>query len=110
MRPQLDRYGHLLRKAAGWAVLASLLLAVAMAACPELHHEVHHDCDHDEHECVVTHMLDGDLSDGIPLPLIAVAPGVLAIEAQLRTGDHTATVSPLFLEDGLLVHGPPVRG
>ncbi len=91
-------------------LLVQLLLAWVLAAAPALHHLVHDDCDHEDHECIVTHLLHGDISDGLPAPLIQPAPVAVAIGQAASLKPGVPFLSPLFLDDGVLVHGPPVLG
>lgn len=90
------------------AVLASMVLAMAMAVSEELHEEFHHDADHEEHECVVTHLMDGTLGDGAALPVVAGAVDDRPEFAKWTLRQTAAR--PLHLVNGVLEHGPPLRG
>ena len=102
--------GQTLLRAAGLVVLGHLLLAIALAASPSLHALVHHDADHADHECVVTHLLNGDFSDGIPVAPVSVsAPCWSDLAETLPHGAHD-DVAELWLTNGVLEHGPPMLG
>ncbi len=105
--------GHLrefFRRALGLALLINLLLAVAMAASPSLHLRVHHDADHAEHECVVTHLLNGDFSDGVPAAPVSVSAPEWSGFAEALPWTAQDDVADLWLTNGVLEHGPPVVG
>lgn len=108
-----ETIGHLrdrLGKVLGIAVLINLLLAVAMAASPSLHLQVHHDADHEDHECVVTHLLDGDFSDGVPAAPVCVSAPEWSGFAEALPWAAQDDVADLWLTNGVLEHGPPVVG
>ena len=91
------------------AVLASMVLALAMAVSEELHEELHHDADHEEHECVVTHLIDGTFGDGAGLPVVDL--GAVDDHPEfVRWALRETAARPLHLANGVLEHGPPVRG
>ncbi len=90
--------------------VVSLLLALAMAASPELHKHLHGDADHDDHECAATLLLDGAFEDAAPAGAIEFkieAPLVLAYLLARPSGEG---IRPLFLVNGVLEHGPPASG
>ncbi len=86
------------------------MMAVAMAASPELHRYFHGDADSDDHECVVTHLNKGDLHDGAPTILITVSFLPPAYELGYRTITDFVWVAPQFLKNGILEHAPPLFG
>ncbi len=101
-----------LKPAALWAmaacVILQMILALAMAAAPELHERFHPDAGDAHHECVVTHLIHGDFGDGVPSPLMVAGPPALVHETRLPAAAQQPWVAPLFLASGLLVHGPPM--
>ncbi len=101
---------RLLLQAVAFCVAAHLLLAMAMAASPELHHYFHGDADHDDHECVVTHLIKGNLHDGTPSPVLTVGLDLPLLELRSAAVSDPVWVAPLFLKNGVLEHAPPVLG
>ena len=91
-------------------VLLQMLLAMAMAASPELHERFHPDAGGEHHECAVTHMLHGDFGDGAPVPLISVGPSAPIHETEIIATATALWVAPLFLMNGVLKHAPPALG
>jgi len=90
-------------------MLSQFMLALAMAASPELHHYLHHDSDDDDHDCAVTHLINGDFSDGLPALPVAVTP--VNPERELMTTDTEWTpawVPPLYLASFTLERAPPL--
>jgi hypothetical protein len=88
-------------------MLTQFLLALAMAASPELHHYFHHDSDDDDHECVVTHLINGDFSDGIPVQTITVQPATVRPQTQPVEELNSAWVAPLYLQSCVQERAPP---
>jgi hypothetical protein len=110
----MKAFRHLLRAAPAFfkavvaCVLMSWIAALAMAVSPRLHEHVHEDADHDDHECVVTHLLAGDVGDGVPLLIISVEPSALA--TTMKVVASPTWVCPLHRKNGVLEHGPPALG
>ena len=94
------------------ALLATVhfLMALAMAASPELHHYFHHDADDGDHDCAVTHMMKGDFSDGAPVDAMTAVVRLPVMEHRLAVESGEVWVAPLYLENGVLEHAPPVMG
>ncbi len=88
------------------------LIALVLAAAPQWHEHIHADADHDDHECLVTHVMDGDLGNGggLPPPVEAAEPPRVVPCETVSIPWDGPWVSPLCLDDGLLVHGPPRLG
>ena len=89
-------------------VLVPWLLAMAMAVSPSLHEHVHPDAGHTDHECVVTHLQAGHFGEGAVAAVVVV--GFVAagyVEPLAAIAD--VYLRPLYLENGVLEHGPPVR-
>ncbi|MDB6140298.1 MAG: hypothetical protein JWO94_3370 [Verrucomicrobiaceae bacterium] len=91
-------------------VLMQMLLALAMAASPELHERFHPDAGDHHHECAVTHLIQGDFGDSAPVPLTSAGPLAPVHETELIATAPTLWVTPLFLMNGILEHAPPVLG
>ena len=104
------RHAKKSRLALGTLLLAEMLLAVLMAASPELHHFFHHDADDDDHDCAVTHMIKGDFSDGASVQTIAVGRRLPVMEHRLAVQTDDVWVEPLCLDNGVMEHAPPVMG
>jgi hypothetical protein len=93
-------------QAAAFALLASVLFVLAMAANPALHERLHHHESEETHEgCVVDLFAAGSVDNAIAptLDLIfaAAASPVLAVA--------TADVVSIFLAGSTLEHAPPAR-
>ncbi len=101
---------RLLHLAVAFCVGAHLLMAMAMAASPELHQYIHGEADHEDHECVVTHLIKGDLHDGAPTPIITVGLDLPIVELRSVAASDSVWVAPLFLKNGVLEHAPPMLG
>ncbi len=91
-------------------VIAQMVLALAMAASPELHERFHSDAGDQHHECAVTHLIQGDFGDGTPVPLISAAPPAAVHETEIIATAPALWVAPLFLMNGVLEHAPPALG
>lgn len=91
-------------------MLVNLLLAVGMAALPSLHLQVHPDADHADHACVVTHLLNGDFSDGVPAVPVSVSAPEWSDFAETLPWAAQDDVAEFWLINGVLEHGPPVVG
>ena len=89
------------------ATLAGFLLALLLAASPELHERLHHDADHDDHECLATVLhAGGACDDTLPPPTLA---SYLAELFEPAPVDGSRVVAALFLDCGILEHAPPRR-
>ena len=95
-----------LRTTIAAAVALCVLVAGWMAASPELHEHLHHDAGHADHSCLATMIASGSCESVIVTALFVAA--CLAWTGTL-TLLCTQWVQPLFLDDGVLEHGPPVR-
>ncbi|MDB6120188.1 MAG: hypothetical protein JWO08_3969 [Verrucomicrobiaceae bacterium] len=91
-------------------VLMQMVLALAMAAAPDLHEHLHHDAGDSHHECAVTHLLQGDFGDAAPPPSLAIAPVQAAPSTEVFADVTSASVTPLWLANGVLEHAPPQLG
>jgi len=99
---------RLLHLAVAFCVGAHLLMAMAMAASPELHRYFHSDADGEDHECVVTHLNKGDLHDGAPTILVTLGQALPTNELGRTATAESVWVAPLFLKNGVLEHAPPL--
>ncbi len=94
------------RCALAGGVILSLLFAGWMAVSPELHEHLHHDAGHADHTCLAT-MIASGACEGVvtaPLQVSACFTWVRQVVAM-----RSEWVQPLFLYDGVLEHGPPVK-
>ena len=87
----------------GVAVLC-VLVAGLMAVSPELHEHLHHDAGHADHACLATMIASGGCENVTLTPLltqtcVAWTGTVTMLRAQW--------VRVLFLDGGVLEHGPP---
>jgi hypothetical protein len=89
-----------------YLLIAHLLVAVALAASPQLHQLFHHDADHSTHECVVTLMISGG-SDGSPAPQVLEAGAILPTSFNFFPDAHSPDVTALFLGAYVFEHAPP---
>jgi hypothetical protein len=85
-------------------LLTAFVLALILAASPELHAKVHDHGGEQEHECLATIIASGGCDDSYsPLPLIVpVLPP--AMEAPAACVDHA---SSFYLSCRCLEHAPP---
>jgi hypothetical protein len=88
-------------------VIMQMVLALALAASPELHERFHPDAGDAHHECAVTHLIQGDFGTGAPVALIAAGPPVTVHHTELIITAPSLWVAPLFLMNGILEHAPP---
>ncbi len=88
-------------------VLMQMIMALAMAVAPDLHEHLHHDAGDSHHECAVTHLIQGDFGDATPPPSLAIAPVQAAPSNEVFADDTPASVTPLWLANGVLEHAPP---
>lgn len=86
-------------------VAGCVLLAGWMAASHDLHERLHKDAGHDDHECLVTLISGGGMDHAVIAPVMVMPP--LMVVGTVRTL-HSQWVQPLFLDAGVLEHGPPV--
>ena len=87
--------------------LAGFVLALLLAASPELHERLHHDADDDHHECLAKILHAGGACDDTP-----VAPTLDAYLTELFEAapvDGSRVAEALFLDCGILEHAPPRR-
>ena len=95
-----------LRSALAGAVAICVFMAGLMAVSPELHETLHHDAGHADHVCLATMIADGGCeSTVVALLLVAVCLAWTGTVVVMQ--GHW--VRPLFLDGGVLEHGPPVR-
>lgn len=87
-------------------VAGCVLVAGLMAASPNLHERLHKDADHADHECLVTLMSSGGMDQALTAPIVLLPTVVIGT---LVRPLHSQWVEPLFLDAGVLVHGPPVQ-
>jgi hypothetical protein len=104
MRKFIQQPSNLLRSAIALALAVSVLIAGWMAVSPELHGWLHHDAGDEHHECIVTMIAAGGVDHVVIAPIIMTAP--VGDTTALKTM-HSEWVQPLFLDGGVLVHGPP---
>ena len=100
------RQGKIPRLALCSAVLAGFVLALLMAASPELHERLHHDDDHGHHACLATVLHAGGCDDTAPAPTLASFVATLFEIAPL---DRSRKAESLFLSFRILEHAPPRR-
>ena len=101
-KPRSSSAAHL---ALAGAVVAGVLLALVVAASPQLHELLHHLGGSDsEHACLVATLQAGGL-DGVLLVVMAVAP-MLEIVAPAAPRDVAGAAS-FFLTCRVLEHAPP---
>lgn len=88
-------------------VLGHFCLAVAMAASPDLHEHFHHDAGHPDHQCAVTQMDEGDLSDGLPVEPLLIGPLPVSWVQVITVAFTPRWVPTVFSRYSILVHAPP---
>jgi hypothetical protein len=86
------------------ALLAQLLVAVAGAAAPSLHHFLHHDSDHADHECAITLIAAGGVESVAVTINIAPLPG----EMVSLPAPAPVWVASVFRLARVLEHAPPL--
>ena len=96
----------LLRTALAVSLALCVLVAGWMAASPELHEHLHHDAGHADHTCLATMIASGGCESVVVAAFFVAACVAWAGTFTLL---FTQWVRPLFLDDGVLEHGPPVR-
>jgi hypothetical protein len=87
-------------------LVASLFLALALAASPQLHAFVHHDSGAANHECAVTLISSGSYTHSVP-PVVLVAPQP-AVQFATIPAFKLVWVETLFLHASIFEHAPPV--
>ena len=94
-----------IRAALVGAAVLCIFVAGLMAVSPELHEHLHHDAGAADHSCLVTILADGGFeSTALAVLLVVVSmawTGMLAVM-------NGQWVMPMFLDGGVLEHGPPV--
>ena len=95
----------ILRLALTCAVLAGFVLALALAALPELHERIHHTSDHQEHQCLATTIGGGGSVDAPSAPTLASFVAMLFAVVPV---DGSRMVESLILGCSVLEHAPPV--
>lgn len=112
------RHAVIFRLALVGAVLAGFVLALTLAASPELHERLHHHADHDdqdghdghdgheEHECLAKTFTSGGCEDMQVAPTLV---GFVAVLFATVPADHSRAVASAFLDCGILEHAPPRR-
>ena len=98
------RHAKIPRLAIGGAVLAGLLLALLMAASPELHERWHHDADGPEHVCLATTLAANGCDDAAPAPVLSA---FIAMLLEVAPSLHSQRSGSLFLAGCVLEHAPP---
>ena len=98
------RHAGIFRLALFGAVLAGFVLALALAASPELHERIHRDAAHQEHQCLAT-TIGGGWEDALIAPALTAFVATLIEVAPM---DGSRVVESLFLSCGVLEHAPPV--
>lgn len=103
------RHAAVFRLALVGAVLAGFVLALTLAASPELHERLHHHDDHDgheQHECLAKTFTSGGCEDMQVAPTLV---GFVAVLFATVPEDHSRAVASAFLACGILEHAPPRR-
>lgn len=98
------RHAGIFRLALVGAVLAGFVLALALAASPELHEWIHHDADQREHQCLAT-TIGGGCEDGPAAPTLA---NFVAVLFATVPEDHSRAAESQFLSCCVFEHAPPV--
>ena len=99
------RHAAVFRLALVGVVLAGFVLALALAASPELHERLHHDAGHEEHQCLATVIGGGGCEDGPAAPTLASFVAVLFATVP---EDHSRAAEAQFLSCCVFEHAPPV--
>lgn len=69
MRKLRKCFGRTVQTVLSAFLVLQLLVLLALAACPSLHHALHHDSDQPGHDCLVTAFVKGQVGEAV-LPLI----------------------------------------
>ena len=94
------------RAALAGAVVLCVFVAGLMAVSPELHEHLHNDAGHADHVCLATMIAHGGCDSASIAPLLAAVCIAWTGAVATMMGKW---VRPLFLDGGVLEHGPPVR-
>lgn len=105
MRKFIQRPGTF-RSAIAAVVALCVMVAGWMSVSPDLHEHLHHDSDHGDHSCLVTMMSAGGCDSSVVVPQLPQPPSQIETLVVLM---HSEWVQPLFLDGGVLEHGPPAR-
>ena len=97
------RHAGIFRLALFGAALAGFVLALVLAASPELH-EQWHDCA-DHHECLATTLTVGACADTSPPPTLA---SFVATLFEAAPPDGSRAVGSFFLSGCIFEHAPPI--
>ena len=81
-----------------------VLVAGLMAVSPELHEHLHHDAGHADHVCLATMIASGGCESVMITPLLTQTCVAWTDSVHML---HAQWVRPLFLDGGVLEHGPP---
>jgi hypothetical protein len=95
------------RSAFACLLISSLLIAIGLAASPQLHQLFHHDADHSDHECAITVMASGGSDDSL-VPQLLEAGAILPVARDVLPETHLRDIAPLFLSSHVFEHGPPL--
>ena len=86
------------------ALFAGLLLALSLAASPQLHELIHHDGAAEQHECLAYTLQTGG-SEAVPLVVITMRPlGEHCVSLPVWRAEHPES---FFLTCRRLEHAPP---
>ena len=99
-----SRHAGIFRLALVGVLLAGFVLALALAASPELHERIHHDADQQEHQCLAT-TIGGGCEDALVAPTLA---GFVAVLFAVVPEDHSRAAEAQFLSCCVFEHAPPV--
>lgn len=99
------RHSGIFRLALVSAVLAGFVLALALAASPELHERIHHDADQEEHQCLATTIGGGGCEDALVAPMLV---GFVAVFSATVPAEYSRAAGSLFLSCRVLEHAPPL--
>jgi hypothetical protein len=99
------RYAAFVRRALLGTAAAGLLLTLAAAASPQLHHLVHHGADRRDHVCLATALHAGQYETVVTAVVARAAAAPTAAPPPLR---HVGRAESFFLVCRLLEHGPPL--
>ena len=85
-------------------LIAHWLLAMAMAASPDLHERLHSDAGHDDHDCAAKLLAAGSCDAGTEA-VVAASPS-LALEVDLADRRESQVAASHWFT-GVLEHAPP---
>lgn len=98
------RHGKIPRLALCGAVLAGFVLALLMAASPELHERLHHEAGEAEHTCLAATFESGGCDDAVPAPALSA---FVAMLLEVAPTLHAQRSGSLFLAGCVFEHAPP---